>query len=130
MQICICARNFKFFILFIFYTVGQLVTLGSSLLLLEYSFSNQVIRREVGPGITLSIIFYVLASILCILLIIFMCESPCFESNYATNEKTIQRLKQIYVAHDVNYKNYGRKRLFCDYYFGSTWNALRWLLPI
>ena len=44
--VCVCGKNYKFFILFIFYAGVILFALGSSVIVLTNSMQNEMLRDE------------------------------------------------------------------------------------
>lgn len=126
--VCVTADNFRFFILFIFYASMMLLGIMIGRATADSAINNWVLREARALGGAVTIIFGVASVVFVAFSLVFVCQSPCYESedDKDPNEAIIRRLRRKYgsQADDLS-----RRQLFCLHYFGSAWNPLRWLLP-
>lgn len=131
-QVCICARNYKYFVLFIFYSAMQLLVAMLSMLLLTGCFNNRKLAETYGMarGIVPSIVFGILGVALLAIATFFVCESPaCAEQGVKDITKQL-RLEYNKRKHEDSDESFTDQELACERYFGSTWNCCLWFCPI
>lgn len=122
LQICICAKNYKYFILFMAYASLQCISVIFSLIRLNVNITNTEITRYYGMRNMMGIIgFGFFALIFAAITIIMLSDAPCSEGHEGGSIS--RQLKAI------NKNKKFTKGMFCKQYFKSSYNFIRWILP-
>ena len=76
-QVCVCAKNYKYFILFMFHAGAMFLNGMLSMIVLHNGYNNPKLNQIYNTTyIAVAAIFGIVAAILLLCPLIFLCQSP------------------------------------------------------
>ena len=130
-QICICANNFKFFILFFIYSGATFTSFIGSLILLNVHIGN----KELSASLSFSnlfnvILFAFLALTSYSFTLIYLQDTLCGGEKRHATDPFVRQLEREYPKHSSEYASYSSRHRFCLHFFGSSNNLIKWIIPV
>ena len=133
LNVCVTARNFKYFFLFFFHFAIKLLIIAGSGFVLKGRFKESL-KIRIGEEFLFCQVFSIIFGIIffCVAFGFLNCAAPTYFADYSKEvEDNMDYLRFLY---RIQYKKEEKEvpsnlRLFCHYYFGSQWNILRWFVP-
>lgn len=132
--VCICANNFKYFFLFMFYGGLTVIAMGLSIKCMLNNCNNKIITKSLQFDYeNWDVCCYVVGNVFIYISISFLCDvfPKCNEDDNVdrAHRQLIYHHKYVTGRLDMSDDDISLIAIFLKYYFGSSWNPLWWLMP-